>query len=395
MERSGSRRSWGRIGLNESGDIMGWATRIALLGLMMAVRPAAGRTIQFAGLTWTVRTGLGGPGPNNWSDSTQSVWVDAQGRLHMKIRQVAGVWFAAEITSVDSFGYGTYLFNIESNADLFDPNIVVGLFTFLDCNNEVDIEFSRWTNPFDVAGQYVTQPAISGNINRFDLAPAGSVSTHSFTWRPQSIFYQSYAGQHDALPPSVPATKVHDWLYTGPDIPVPSVERLHVNFWLVNGMPPSNGLEEEVVISNITFTNIPGDCNGDGQGDLNDVGLFELCLVGAGAPLDAGCECADLDGDNSADLADYAVLQQVLVGTCGDGVINAGEQCDPPDGAICDAQCQLMGCGPGAGSCFVANGTPGCDDPACCDLICASFPTCCSVDWDVNCAGFATSFCTP
>jgi hypothetical protein len=34
------------------------------------------RTITFAGRSWEVKSGTGGPGPNNWSDSASSVWVD-------------------------------------------------------------------------------------------------------------------------------------------------------------------------------------------------------------------------------------------------------------------------------------------------------------------------------
>ncbi|MBC01717.1 MAG: hypothetical protein CMJ34_00230 [Phycisphaerae bacterium] len=45
-----------------------------------------------------------------------------------------------------------------------------------------------------------------------------------------------------------------------------------------------------------------------------------------------------------------------------------------------------------SGSCFSANGTPGCDDRACCETICLADPFCCKNAWDGNCsllAGFA------
>ena len=48
---------------------------------------AHSRTISFAGRKWTVKTGTGAPGPNYWSDSSSSVWVDSSG-LHLKIRKV-------------------------------------------------------------------------------------------------------------------------------------------------------------------------------------------------------------------------------------------------------------------------------------------------------------------
>jgi hypothetical protein len=50
------------------------------------------------------------------------------------------------------------------------------------------------------------------------------------------------------------------------------------------------------------------------------------------------------------------------------------------------------GC-PGGGDCCVNNGTPGCDDEACCELVCAAMPFCCDSFWDGICAGQAQEFC--
>jgi hypothetical protein len=48
---------------------------------------------------------------------------------------------------------------------------------------------------------------------------------------------------------------------------------------------------------------------------------------------------------------------------------------------------------PASGSCFVAHGTPGCNNEACCDLVCAADPFCCNVSWDSLCVGQATDAC--
>ncbi|MFQ5414815.1 MAG: M12 family metallo-peptidase, partial [Phycisphaerae bacterium] len=77
---------------------------------------------------------------------------------------------------------------------------------------------------------------------------------------------------------------------------------------------------------------------------------------------------------------------------CGNGIVEPGEQCDPPDGVTCDANCQFIGnpvCTPSAGDCCTANGTPGCNDSACCDAICAFDPFCCDTSWDSICANEA------
>ena len=48
---------------------------------------------------------------------------------------------------------------------------------------------------------------------------------------------------------------------------------------------------------------------------------------------------------------------------------------------------------PGIGDCCVANGSAGCNDPACCVEVCTSDPFCCSVQWDQNCALLALNLC--
>ncbi len=51
-------------------------------------------------------------------------------------------------------------------------------------------------------------------------------------------------------------------------------------------------------------------------------------------------------------------------------------------------------CGdPAAGSCFEANLTPGCDDQACCEAVCAVDLFCCDVSWDSVCAEAAEDIC--
>lgn len=54
------------------------------------------------------------------------------------------------------------------------------------------------------------------------------------------------------------------------------------------------------------------------------------------------------------------------------------------------------GCGlASSGSCYVAHDTPGCDDPACCALICdpANDTFCCDVAWDASCVEMALKMC--
>jgi hypothetical protein len=50
-------------------------------------------------------------------------------------------------------------------------------------------------------------------------------------------------------------------------------------------------------------------------------------------------------------------------------------------------------CDDAAGNCCEENGTPGCDDSVCCNLICDLDPFCCDVEWDGSCASAAVSNC--
>ncbi|MFA9480425.1 family 16 glycosylhydrolase [Phycisphaerales bacterium AB-hyl4] len=214
------------------------------------------REIEFAGRNWTVRSGYGGPGPNNWSASTESVWVDDQGHLHLQLRRVGSMWYAAEVVSTETFGYGEYRFQLASDVEQLDPNVTLGLFTYLDDENEIDIEFARWGNANNPAGNYVTQPAATpGNTETFDLNLTGNHSTHRFNWTPDAIEWQSHHGHYGSNPPA--SHLIHEWTYTGSDIPVPSGERVHMNLWLFQGNAPATNDSIEIVITNFEFVPIP------------------------------------------------------------------------------------------------------------------------------------------
>jgi hypothetical protein len=84
-------------------------------------------------------------------------------------------------------------------------------------------------------------------------------------------------------------------------------------------------------------------------------------------------------------------------GSCTDGL--TGGECGAAGGTYqgdntdCSTVTCPAICGPGAGDCFSANGTPGCEDPECCATVCAIDPFCCDVAWDSICAGEAVSLC--
>jgi len=224
----------------------------ALLAGLGIGAAAQARTLEFAGYTWQVHRGFGGPGPNLFSDSADNVFVDAHGLLHLRIRKVGNAWLCSELYTQDSLGYGTYRFQLASDAELYEPSIVVGLFTYQDDQHEIDIELTRQGDEHAPDGNYTVQPYfIPGNMAKFELG-LHETSTHAYEWRPDSIYFQSLAG-HYVNPPN-PADVISDWSYTGDSIPGAASEKLYINFYLFQGVPPVNGADAELIVTDVTFT---------------------------------------------------------------------------------------------------------------------------------------------
>ena len=213
--------------------------------------------IKWSDEIWNVRTGTGGPGPNNWLASNSNVWVDASGNLHLKIIKNGDKWYCAEISSVKSFGYGEYTFQVSSNVENLDKNIVLGLFTYKGDHEEIDIEFSRWGSILNNAGNFTVQPSSSSSAKStidFPLNLTGgyadSYSTHKFIWNPSEVDFLSYYGHN--LP--VSNNIIKDWQYTGSNIPTHNNEKVILNLWLYNGVDrPQNQQDAEVIIKSFSF----------------------------------------------------------------------------------------------------------------------------------------------
>ena len=71
--------------------------------------------------------------------------------------------------------------------------------------------------------------------------------------------------------------------------------------------------------------------------------------------------------------------------------------CDTPLRYVVMAEVSQSGCAPvcssNSGPCFDAHETPGCSNVACCQQTCLVDPTCCSFNWDIDCARTAASSC--
>ncbi len=267
------------------------------------------RTVQFSGRTWDVRqAGLQGPGPNRWSDSNGQVFMDAQGRLHQKIRKIGPAWYSSQITLQQSLGYGTYEFRLDSNTELFDQETVVGLFTYANDFEEIDIELSTFGGNFNTNGHFTVQPYwVAGNQSNYDLNLTSNLSTHKFTWSPTGIEFMSLHGHQSQ--PSQPSDIISQFSYTGSANP-PSLgnERATINFWLNQGNVPTNGLEHELIVSSFTYT--PLHETADFDIDL-DVDAADLAIWEASYGVDNG---GDTDIDSDTDGTDFLAWQQQFTG---------------------------------------------------------------------------------
>ncbi len=218
------------------------------------------RFLQFSGYRWLVRSceKPAGPGPNYFS--VKNVRVDEDG-LKLAIRERDGIWSSSQVNLIKTLGYGTYVFVTGGNVQAFDPNIVLGLFTWDNSankyhNRELDIEFSRWGNQTGPNAQFIVQPGHYKNVcgkncSHFTIGGAEQFLTNFIYWRPGVAEFRTYYGKHGAFAPDTKL--IHKWRKTGNDVPEPGQERIQINFWLFRGNPPLNGQNAEIVINNFLF----------------------------------------------------------------------------------------------------------------------------------------------
>lgn len=241
-----------------------------------------GDILQFAGRNWSIKHGkvLFGPGPNYFSNHPNDVWIDEDGYLHLSVAEREDVWYATEVVSEDTMGYGTYVWTVEGDLQNLDPNIVLGLFTWdnntfqKEANSEVDIEFAKWGEvDMDTTLQYGVQPIAFGPYNeeRVDKPRISStkwigVSTHAFTWTDTLIYWESYEGDKFRNGPPV-ATWSFDLnnpakiKYEGNNqsdpviIPAPgNTTNARMNLWLLTGPEgPMFGRRHEVIIRDFQY----------------------------------------------------------------------------------------------------------------------------------------------
>jgi len=222
---------------------------IAATTALAAGKPGYPTRVTWGGGSWQVKTSTSAVGPGPCVFAAANVNVDTAGFIHLRISQQAGRWTCAEVIGPTSHGYGTYSFTIASSLAEFDPNAVLGLFTWSDraryAHREIDIEVAKWGNAADTTNaQFVVQPwDASNHLYRFS-EPGGTRTLQAFTWRKGEITWV-------ATDPST-GVEIASYRYQGADVPIPGDERVRLNLWLFNGSAPA--APAEVVVESFAFT---------------------------------------------------------------------------------------------------------------------------------------------
>jgi len=60
---------------------------------------------------------------------------------------------------------------------------------------------------------------------------------------------------------------------------------------------------------------VTGDCDLDGDADLDEFTDLEACLWGPEGGIEPGCRCFDFNDDENIDLGDFVEFQAVFAGS--------------------------------------------------------------------------------
>ena len=82
------------------------------------------------------------------------------------------------------------------------------------------------------------------------MPPGLADSTHLFVWETNRISWQSQTGAYSAAATNLIASYVFT---NAANVPQSGDEVVHLNLWLINGNPPTDNNEVEVIIQSFNF----------------------------------------------------------------------------------------------------------------------------------------------
>lgn len=267
--------------------------------------------IRFANRDWIVIDQPSSPGENYYS--TNCVWVDTNGWLHMELKKINGIWYCPFLEGTQSLGFGEYRWYVGNALERIDSNLVVGLFTYAQESvfgtnqNEVDIEVSHaFPGTQTNCLLFTVQPyTIPGNSYQHPLETTNDLTTHRFIWRPDRVDWQSYYGHTPE--PLDDNHFIAAWRFEGRGIPIETNEVPYMNLWLFYTNAPVNTQSVEMIIRDFSFAPFNGFLFAD---DFNDETTSNAwTVVGSAVRETNGCLIAAPDA--GAAVAGYATVEPV------------------------------------------------------------------------------------
>lgn len=247
---------------------------VVLCGLAASMVAAFDPNINFASYSWYLKrsgTNPVAPGKNHFGNSQnlgdgnnagKNVWLAADG-VHMTIQKIGNKWYCTEIQNNELLGYGKYYSVITGNFVKNDRNIVIGIFTYAipetSLNKgfeEIDIEFARWGDPQQKLLSMSVHPVADDpkSYKEFDVKSTGNASYTTVTnWMPGKVIIQVYYGKVDISQTNGAVKPFAEMIYDGINMPIFENGHFIFNYWLMSGLPPSDGKNAEMVVNDFKF----------------------------------------------------------------------------------------------------------------------------------------------
>src|ERR1035441_8817679 len=88
---------------------------VAIASIKGAASPPS-KIVEFSGYSWRLRDAPSSRGGVSNNYSSNNVWVDKHGAMHMKIARAGDAWTCAEVSLTTSLGYGTYKVTVRNTS---------------------------------------------------------------------------------------------------------------------------------------------------------------------------------------------------------------------------------------------------------------------------------------
>ena len=182
------------------------------------------RPLRFGGYDWRNEFRLGSLDYIHRYYLPENAETDQHGALHLRIQEIGNQRTCAQISLMQTLGYGSYRFKLVVPTQI-DPAAELNIFTSNDVDRpgehrELEFHLSRWGNPHNENAEYVVQPYhLATNVHHFELEP-GPVTT-LLRWSPGRAEYVSKEGSS--------GKEITRWSFTS-GIPTYRDQRLYLNF---------------------------------------------------------------------------------------------------------------------------------------------------------------------